>query len=93
MEGKAKEELVQIECDIKVVKTVRKIIKSKSHLGLQAKKRRLQSGFSQDYVSGYLDVSRPTLSNIEGGRHNPSFEILKRMCMLFECTASDLLGF
>ena len=53
---------------------------------------RTELHLSQDYVAKYLNVSRPTLSQMENGNRKILADELSKLCTLFGITADSLLG-
>jgi transcriptional regulator with XRE-family HTH domain len=43
-------------------------------------------------LSKALDIGRPQIANVEGGRSDPSFDLLIRIADYFETTTDYLVG-
>lgn len=56
------------------------------------KSLRLERGLTQGEVSKSLGLSRNAFTNYELGIREPSFDTLKKICLLFEVSADYLLG-
>lgn len=63
------------------------------HLGYMIEEKRKALGLTQTELAEKIEATRVTVSNMEGGRHRPTFEKLEKLCEVFGCTATDLLGF
>lgn len=57
----------------------------------QLKYYRKLKEMTQIQVSKFLGVSRQAYQHYESGDREPSFDILKKLCVLFDCTADELL--
>lgn len=53
---------------------------------------RKSSSLTQQQVADKLGITRAAYCNYEIGIREPSMEILKRICMLFEVTSDYLIG-
>ena len=56
------------------------------------KKLRVDSGYTQEQVSGYLGITRNNLSKIENGKINLNMTLLDKLCLLYNCSHEYLLG-
>ena len=56
------------------------------------KELRLEKGLSQGDVALKLEVTRSAYSNYEQGIREPSYDILAKLCLLFEVSADYLIG-
>ncbi|TDS56557.1 helix-turn-helix domain-containing protein [Myroides indicus] len=54
------------------------------------RKLRNKRGFSQEYLADCLNISQATLSNLESGKTTPDFNILQKLCEIFEIEVSEL---
>lgn len=52
---------------------------SAERIGQRIRKLRREEGISQSELADRLDVSRQVISRLENGKHNPSFEKIKRV--------------
>lgn len=52
---------------------------------------RLSKGYSKYYVAKKVDLSRPTISNIENGTFNPRYDTLVKLARLYGLTPDELL--
>ena len=57
----------------------------------QLKFFRNQLGLTQIEIAKKLNISRQAYQHYEQGDREPNFETLKRMCIIFDCTADELL--
>lgn len=48
---------------------------------------------TQDEIAKMLNIPKPTYSHYETGRNEPSFEILKKIAEIFNCSTDYLLGY
>lgn len=55
------------------------------------KKLRLKNGFSQEYLSRKLEISRPTYIQIEKGKRELTISEARKLASLFSMTLEDLL--
>ncbi|GGF00298.1 DNA-binding transcriptional regulator, XRE-family HTH domain [Chishuiella changwenlii] len=62
-------------------------------ISVQIFERRKKLGLTQLELANKLNISRASISNIEKGRHDISLEMLEKLCNLFKCSSTDLLGF
>lgn len=62
-------------------------------IGLTIKNLRKKNGIGQDDMSELTGISRPSISNIEVGRHNLTVKNLEKLCKMFDCKSSDILPF
>ncbi|MDE7306852.1 MAG: helix-turn-helix domain-containing protein [Clostridia bacterium] len=56
------------------------------------KQLRLERELPQNQVAEKLGITRAAYANYEQGIREPSYEILKRICLFFEVSADYLLG-
>ena len=61
--------------------------------GGKIRKRRLDMNLTQDELASMVGISRVSFTNIESNRHFPSVGVLQNLVKVFNCTATDLLGF
>ena len=57
----------------------------------QIKKFRKAIGYSQEYMAKLLNMSRQGYGHYEIGDAEPNVEIIKKLCIIFDCTADELL--
>lgn len=55
------------------------------------KELRIKNCMTQDQLAERLNVSRQTVSKYELGINEPSIEVLKEMCVIFDCKIDDLI--
>lgn len=60
-------------------------------LSEQIKKYRKELNITQQQLGELLSISHDTISYWEKGKSKPDVEMLKKLCILFECTADELL--
>jgi len=60
-------------------------------IGKKIKKRRKAVGMTQDAVADILEVNASHISNIEGGRANPSLTALVNIANILECSVDCFL--
>lgn len=56
------------------------------------KNLRIESGMKLKEVAEYLNVTVRTVCRYEEGTREPSIEILKKLCDLYDVTADYLIG-
>lgn len=61
-------------------------------LGLAVKARREELGLTQEQVALRGDLQQRWISNVETGKRNPSYSSLRRLAVLLELTAAELIG-
>lgn len=54
------------------------------------KKRRDESGYTQEELAIKLGVSRQTINNIERGRYDPSLELAFKIAQHFDCAIEEI---
>lgn len=57
----------------------------------QIKYYRKLSKLTQKQVAEYLCITQQAYSYYENGTREPNFDILRKLCVLFNCTADELL--
>ena len=57
----------------------------------QLKYFRKSIGLTQQKIADSLCITQRTYAHYETGKHEPSIEIIKKLCVLFNCTADELL--
>lgn len=57
----------------------------------QLKYYRKLFGLSQQKVANKLCITQKAYSNYENGLREPNLEMLRKLCILFNCTADELL--
>lgn len=57
----------------------------------QLKFYRQSLGLTQQQVANQLNITQTCYNYYEKGKREPSFEILKKLCVLFNCTTDELL--
>lgn len=60
-------------------------------LASNLRKYREANGFTQDYISLQLNISRQAYSNYERGNRNPDIDLLIRLCNLYKITLNQLI--
>jgi len=53
---------------------------------------RKQQGLTQKELADTLEVTRPTIANIETSKQNVTTDVLKKLATLFDVSADWLLG-
>lgn len=61
-------------------------------LGKQIKIMRITKDMTQKQLADMLGVGSYIVSNIEKGRTEPDIELIKKLCVIFDITADELLG-
>lgn len=62
-----------------------------NNLGKQIKILRITKDLTQKQLADMLGVGSYIVSNIEKGRTEPDIELLKKLCVIFDITADELL--
>lgn len=57
----------------------------------QLKFYRKQLGLNQQQIADKIGVTRQCYAHYEQGIREPNLDILKRLCIIFDCTADELL--
>lgn len=52
--------------------------------------RRAKHDMTQSDLAEAVDVSRQTISAIEGGRYNPSLDLAFKLAEYFDCSIEDI---
>ena len=52
---------------------------------------RTEKGYTQEEIATKLNISRQSVSKWENGINEPDFETLKKICIIFDCSISDLI--
>jgi transcriptional regulator with XRE-family HTH domain len=60
-------------------------------VGTKIRKKRIEKGFSQEFLAEKLNVSQGTLSNIESNKSKPDIEMLKKVSEFLEIDIYDLI--
>lgn len=60
-------------------------------LASNLRKYREANGYTQDYISLRLNISRQAYSNYERGNRNPDIDLLIKLCNLYEITLNQLI--
>ncbi|PKP15032.1 MAG: XRE family transcriptional regulator, partial [Bacteroidetes bacterium HGW-Bacteroidetes-23] len=60
-------------------------------IGSKIRKKRIEKGFSQEYLADLLHLSQGTLSNIESGKSVPDVLQLQQIASALDTTISDLV--
>ena len=60
-------------------------------LASNLRKYREANGFTQDYISLQLNISRQAYSNYERGNRNPDIDLLIKLCNLYHITLDQLI--
>ena len=61
-------------------------------LSQKLKDLRLEKGLDKSEVSKMLGLSKNAFGNYEAGIREPSLDILKRICIIFDVSSDYLLG-
>ena len=61
-------------------------------LAQKLKDLRLEKGLDKSEVSKLLGLSKNAFGNYEAGIREPSLDILKRICIIFEFSSDYILG-
>lgn len=61
-------------------------------LGERLKRMRLECHMTQPQAATALGVSKQAVSNWENGYIVPSIKLLKKLCLLYNCSSDYLLG-
>lgn len=61
--------------------------------GQRLKRIRKEKGLKQSELADKINVDYPRMSNYERGKIKPSIATLKKMCVVLDVSASELLGF
>ena len=59
-------------------------------LGEKLKKAREKSGYTQENLARFLDVTTQTIYKIEKGKTNPSFELVKKIAKALNISLDNL---
>lgn len=60
---------------------------------VRLKRAREEAGLSQSEVATLVDIPRPSLTNVEGGKRRVSAVELRRLCIIYRVSADWVLGF
>lgn len=60
-------------------------------IGDKIKELRKLNDITQQDLANKLGISFQALSNYENNRRTPNIELIKKLCVLFNCTADELL--
>ena len=52
---------------------------------------RTEKGYTQEEIATKLNISRQSVSKWENGINEPDIETLKKICIVFNCSISDLI--
>lgn len=63
------------------------------NLGETIKKLRESNGWSQQEVATKIPMNQSNYSKIERGAQDPSIYQLRQLCIIFDISADELLGF
>lgn len=61
-------------------------------IGKKIKERRQSQGITQEFVANQLDVNPSHISNIEGGRANPSLTALVKIANVLNCSVDYFIS-
>jgi len=64
----------------------------KESLGKKLKERRLELGYTQEFVARLLNVSQPVYQRFEKGVFECSYSQLAELCKIYDISADYLLG-
>jgi transcriptional regulator with XRE-family HTH domain len=62
----------------------------KEYIGKRVKELRKKSGFAQESLAEYLNMTRTSIVNIEQGRQGLPMDRLYLVCCFLHCTPNDL---
>ena len=48
-------------------------------------------GYSQDKISVLLGITQQAYAHYENGTREPNLDTIKKLCIIFDCTADELL--
>ena len=48
-------------------------------------------GYSQDKISVLLGITQQAYAHYENGTREPNIDTIKKLCIIFDCTADELL--
>lgn len=65
---------------------------SNSRLAEKLLSLRQTAGFTQEEISGFLGVSRQTVSKWETGKSLPDILLIKKLCQCYHISSDELLG-
>lgn len=57
---------------------------------LYIRKRRIKEHWTQEYVGLQVGLSKQTIQQIETGRRKPSYDVLIKLCKLFNVETNDI---
>lgn len=57
----------------------------------QIKSLRTKHNLTQNELAKKIGVTRQAYANYEQGTREPSMDIIKKLCVLFDCTSDELL--
>lgn len=60
-------------------------------LASNLKRYREENGYTQDYVSLHLNISRQAYSHYERGSRNPDVDLLIKLCNLYKISLNQLI--
>lgn len=61
-------------------------------IGKKIKERRQSQGITQEFVANQLDINPSHISNIEGGRANPSLTALVKIANVLNCSVDYFIS-
>ena len=61
-------------------------------IGKKIKERRQSLGITQEFVANHLDINPSHISNIEGGRANPSLTALVKIANVLKCSVDYFIS-
>jgi transcriptional regulator with XRE-family HTH domain len=62
------------------------------NIGSKIRKRRIEKGYSQEYLADKLSISQATLSNIESDKSIPDILVLQKITKELDLEVQDLLN-
>jgi len=57
---------------------------------IQLRQKRIERGWTLEYVGQRVDLGKTAIQNIEVGRAKPSFNALMKLCKLFEVQHAEV---
>jgi transcriptional regulator with XRE-family HTH domain len=60
-------------------------------IGAQIKQRRIELGFSQEHLAYLLQISQPTLSNIETDKSIPHMHLMRHISEILELDPTNVI--
>lgn len=61
-------------------------------LGYRIGERRRECKMTQETLAKEMELSSPHISNLEGGRAKPSFQVMVKLCQVLKCSMDYFIG-